>query len=93
MQSLCNNPDMEAVNNKGTGRTGRKRTVLADECRATVRQRIESGLTQKELAGVIGISESAVCRILQGKRGLSLPNASRLAKFLKISTDAVFAEI
>jgi len=54
----------------------------------TIRKlRLEKGYTQKELADKLGISESAVSLIENGKRKLKLETAIKLAEIFGVSLD------
>jgi len=48
------------------------------------------GLTQKDLAGELGLSQAAVAQIESGRRLPSLDIVPRLARALRVSTDALF---
>ena len=49
----------------------------------------ERKMTQRELAGKLGIDESLVSRWMKGERPPSLPNIVKLAKFFNTSTDDI----
>ena len=53
--------------------------------------RVLHGLTMKQVGEVIGVSESGYSLIENGKRGLRLPKAIKLAKFYKIKLDDLLA--
>jgi transcriptional regulator with XRE-family HTH domain len=52
--------------------------------------RIRKGLTQKQLAEMVGISESYYCQLETGVRRLSLPLAQEIATILGKSLDSLF---
>lgn len=49
--------------------------------------RLKAGMTMKELGACVGISESSYCLIENGKRGLKLELACRLASALGCKID------
>lgn len=52
--------------------------------------RLRKGLTQKQIAEMIGVSESYYCQLETGARRLSLPLAQKLAVVLGKSLDSLF---
>lgn len=55
----------------------------ASLARKIIRQRVEAGLTQKELAGLAGIRAETLCRIETGKHTASIPTIDRIDRALK----------
>jgi transcriptional regulator with XRE-family HTH domain len=51
--------------------------------------REKAGITQEELAGVLGVSRPAVTEIEQGRRRVSSDELVRLAKALRVSADQI----
>lgn len=51
--------------------------------------RTERGLSQRELAALIGVTPSAVSQAERGERGLSLETVLRISDRLKVSVDAL----
>lgn len=59
---------------------------------ATIRSRMnELNLTQKGIAGMIGIDEARVSEIMRGKRRINIEIAKRLNAKLDISADTILA--
>lgn len=52
--------------------------------------RIERNLTQKQLADIVGISESYYCQLENGVRRMSLPVAQKIAIALNMGLDELF---
>ncbi len=52
--------------------------------------RVERGLSQAELAAALGVSRQTVISIESGRYLPSLPLAFRIARFFKLSVDAMF---
>lgn len=46
-------------------------------------------MTQRELAGKLGVDESLVSRWMKGERPVTLPNIIKLAKFFDTTTDEI----
>ena len=51
----------------------------------------ENGLTQSELADIMGTTQSVVSEILSGKRRLALPHIERLSSHFGVSADTFLA--
>jgi len=54
------------------------------------RLRKNFGMTQKEMAGGMGISESFYCQLEGGKRKLTVDHAFRIAEIFDKSLDDIF---
>ncbi len=54
--------------------------------------RIEAGLTQEELAEMVGIGASFIARIECGQKIMSVPVLYRIAQVLQISSDMLLYE-
>lgn len=52
--------------------------------------RVQKGLTQKQLADKLGISESMVQKVELGKRGVGLKTAIKFSKFYRKSLTQLF---
>ena len=59
---------------------------------ALKRYRMLHGLTMKQVGKVIGVSESCYSLIENGKRGLRLPRAKKLADYYGITVDELIAD-
>lgn len=46
-------------------------------------------MTQRELAGKIGVDESLVSKWMKGERPVTLPNIIKLAKLFNTTTDEI----
>lgn len=46
-------------------------------------------MTQRELAGKLGVDESLVSRWMKGERPVTLPNIIKLAKLFNTTTDDI----
>lgn len=46
-------------------------------------------MTQRELAGKLGVDESLVSRWMKGERPVTLPNIIKLSKLFEISVDEI----
>lgn len=46
-------------------------------------------MTQRELAGKLGVDESLVSRWMKGERPVTLPNIIKLAKLFDTTTDEI----
>lgn len=46
-------------------------------------------MTQRELAGKLGVDESLVSRWMKGERPVTLPNIIKLAKLFNTTTDEI----
>ena len=46
-------------------------------------------MTQRELAGRLGVDESLVSRWMKGERPVTLPNIIKLAKLFDTTTDEI----
>ena len=55
--------------------------------------RVKAGMTQAELAVVVGISASAVCRLERGQRRISLPLALRLSEVLGVPVEELARDV
>lgn len=53
--------------------------------------RLAKNLTQKELAGMVGISESYYCQLETGARRISLPIAQKISVALEKSMNDLFS--
>lgn len=53
--------------------------------------RLTKNLTQKELAGMVGISESYYCQLETGARRISLPIAQKISFALDKGLDDIFS--
>ncbi len=56
------------------------------------RLRIERGLTQEELSGMLGANLSYIAYIETHRRGLSLPMLYKIAKLLGVSVAKLFED-
>lgn len=55
-----------------------------------LKAREKQGLTQKQIAEKLGISESYYCQLENGKRRMSLPVALQIAAILKTTPNDIF---
>lgn len=69
---------------------GKVSTLITDEIK---RQMEDKRIKQKEAAKMLGISESRVSELLNGKRGLNLNIAKRLRDYFGISADFILDNI
>jgi transcriptional regulator with XRE-family HTH domain len=62
--------------------------VERDAVGSRVRELRETrGMTQDDLAALLGLGKSAVCRVESGERGLAVPELAVLAAHFGVSTD------
>lgn len=54
--------------------------------------RTQRGLTQSELAELVGVEQNHISHIESGRRMMSLPLLREIAKALRVSTDALLFE-
>lgn len=66
---------------------GKVSTLITDEIKKQMETKM---IKQKEAARMLGISESRVSELLNGKRGLNLNIAKRLRDYFGISADFIF---
>lgn len=52
--------------------------------------RLEAKMTQKDVAGYLGVTQSAVCLLEAGKISLSLSNANKLAALWGTTSDDIY---
>lgn len=69
---------------------GKVSTLITDEIKKQMENKM---IKQKEAARMLGISESRVSELLNGKRGLNLNIAKRLRDYFGISADFIFDNI
>ena len=63
-------------------------TIERDAVGSRVRELREArNITQDDLAGVLGLTKSAVCRIESGERGMAAPELAALAEHFGVSAD------
>lgn len=55
----------------------------ASLARKLIRDRVEAGLSQKELAKLAGVREETICRIETGKHSASVPTIDKISRALK----------
>lgn len=55
--------------------------------------RLERDLSMRDLADRLGFTDSKICRIENGKAGLSLEDATRIADLFDISLDKLVEQI
>lgn len=73
--------------------------TVFEELRSALREKYDAGMTQKEIADRTGISQSHICKLLNGSRSFSevtLGNVLKLfpqAKLILIPHDALDAKI
>lgn len=65
-------------------------TSLKKVAKNVKRYRKERGLSQLEMATLLGLTESFVSKLEQGRTAPSFPTLDKLAKILKISTSQLF---
>lgn len=63
----------------------------ADIARGIRAWRQERGMTQVELAGVMGVTQSAISQMESGGKNLKLDTAVRLAEALRVSINLIAA--
>lgn len=54
--------------------------------------RAQKGVTQKDLAAILGTNQSHVSNVERGDRGITVQQLVKIARALKISTDHVLGE-
>jgi transcriptional regulator with XRE-family HTH domain len=70
-----------------------ERKVRAITSRAVYLARLKAGLTQQQLADLMGIYRSTLARIESGRHGITLQNAVRVADICGIQFTKLFKEL
>lgn len=52
--------------------------------------RLASGMTQTQLGGAVGVTESMICQIERGTKALTVPLGKEIAKALNVSPSVLF---
>lgn len=84
-----NNTDRH-LNQYETSLVAKYATSLKKVAKNVKRYRKERGLSQLEMATLLGLTESFVSKLEQGRTAPSFPTLDKLAKILKISTSQLF---
>lgn len=78
------------LNQYETSLVAKYATSLKKVAKNVKRYRKERGLSQLEMATLLGLTESFVSKLEQGRTAPSFPTLDKLAKILKISTSQLF---
>ena len=55
--------------------------------------RLAEGFTQKDLAKIIGLTQPSIARLERGEQTITLENAQKLSKTLKVSIEEIIQSL